>query len=107
MTHLSKRDKHKPIVTILMPCKNVYPRFLREALESVFNQTDPCWNLNVIIDDYLEEAETISILEELRRSTDERVSVVQNETSLLTGALNTGMKKTKIGYACILLSDDI
>jgi glycosyltransferase involved in cell wall biosynthesis len=90
-----------------MPCKNVCPRFFREALESVFSQTNPRWHLNVIIDDYAEEAEATGILEELGVSVDNRVSVVKNETRLLTGALNTGMKRVGDGYVCLLLSDDL
>ena len=99
-----------PLVTVLMPCKNSKASFFREALNSIFSQISPRWNLIVIIDDYnssSESTETSEILRELINSKDNRISVLKNESNLITGALNTGMRNVKTPYACSLLCDDL
>ena len=106
MTHLSKRDKHKSLVTILMPCKDSNGAFFKKALESVISQNTPAWNL-IVIDDHSEEIATINYLKKLSRSKDKRVSVIKNESKLITGALNTGMKFAETPYVCSLHCDDL
>ena len=95
-----------PLVTILMPCKNAKATFFREALNSVFSQSSPCWNL-VVIDDHSASVETVNFLRDLNKSNDDRISVIENKSNLITGALNTGMRYAKSPYVCSLHSDDL
>jgi glycosyltransferase involved in cell wall biosynthesis len=95
-----------PLVTVLMPCKDSKASFFREALNSVFSQTTPLWNL-IVIYDLSKNIETIGILREFSNSKDDRVLVLKNESDLITGALNTGMRHAKTPYVCSLLSDDL
>lgn len=99
-----------PVVTVLMPCKNAIASFSRDALNSVFSQISSHWNLIVIVDNYQsskESTETLFILRDLRKSKDNRISVIKNESNLITGALNTGMKHSKTPYVCSLFCDDM
>lgn len=95
-----------PLVTVLMPCKNPKASFFSIALNSVFSQISPYWNL-IVIDDHSDDAETIEVLRELSKSRDKRVSVLKNKSNLITGALNTGMRNSKTPYVCSLLCDDL
>src|SRR6201988_618895 len=99
-------NQRPPQVTVLMPCKNVKASFFREALNSVFSQSIPIWNL-IVIYDPSKNVETMRVLKELSNCDDNRVSVLKNESKLLTGALNTGMRHAKTPYVCSLLCDDL
>ena len=94
------------MVTVLMPCKDPKGAFFKKALESVIGQNTPTWNL-IIIADHSEEIATINNLKEHFISKDKRVSVIKNESRLITGALNTGMKYSKTPYVCSLHCDDL
>ena len=95
-----------PLVTVLMPCKDVKASFFRAALSSVFSQSDSLWNL-IVIYDVSDNLETTNILKELSNSKDKRVAILKNESRLLTGALNTGMRHAKTPFVCSLLCDDL
>lgn len=99
-------DQSLPLVTVLMPCKDVKASFFREALNSVFSQSERLWNL-IVVYDLSYNLETTEVLKELRNSKDDRVLVLKNESHLLTGALNTGMRYAKTPYVCSLLCDDL
>ena len=99
-------DQSFPLVTVLMPCKDVKASFFTEAINSVFSQSDPLWNL-VVVYDFSKNVEIMDILGELSNSKDSRISVLKNESNFLTGALNTGMRHTKTPYVCSLLCDDL
>jgi glycosyltransferase involved in cell wall biosynthesis len=95
-----------PLVTVLIPCKDPKVSFFREALNSVFSQTTPLWNL-ILIADHGSNTEIIEILRDLSNSKDSIVSVLKNESKLITGALNTGMKHATTPYVCFLHCDDL
>jgi len=97
---------HTILVTVLMPCKDPKGAFFKKTLESVFSQNTPVWNLIVIVD-HNEKIATINDLKELSISKDKRVSVIKNESKLITGALNTGMKYAKTPYVCSVHCDDL
>jgi glycosyltransferase involved in cell wall biosynthesis len=90
-----------------MPVRNAIPHYFRQAVESVFSQTTPHWNLIVVHDADESTAHTLSLLEELASRNDARVRIEQNDSKMLSGALNTGMKKATTPYVCTLLSDDL
>jgi len=93
-------------VTVLMPFKDTKVAFFREGLNSVFSQSSPLWNL-IVIYDLSENTGTLEVLKDLSNSDDDRISVHKNESNLLTGALNTGMRHAKTPYVCSLLCDDL
>lgn len=94
------------LLTILIPCKDPKPSFFKESLSSVFAQTNQDWKL-LVIDDHSKDKEVLDILEGLINSQDKRVSVVKNESNMVTGALNTGMKHCNTPYVCSLHCDDL
>ena len=101
-----KRNKDRYLVTILMPCKDSKISFLNKALDSVLNQSCSCWNL-VVIDDHSASVEIVDFFRDLNKSNDDRISVIENKSNLITGALNTGMRYAKSPYVCSLHSDDL
>jgi glycosyltransferase involved in cell wall biosynthesis len=100
-----KRDQAQ-YVTVLMPCRNAHPDFLREALTSVFAQTAVDWKL-LVIDDASDDAATLETLAALVATPDPRVRVVRSEGKSVTTALNTGMRHATTGYVCVLHCDDL
>ncbi len=98
------RKKKNPLVTILMPCKDPHPGFLKAAVRSVLDQTSSGWQLIII-----GEKNEILALQELMLSfkTHPRISIIINESRLLSGALNTGMRAASGDFICILLVDDM
>jgi len=102
----NEMNKDSALVTIMMPVKYGKASFFREALESVFSQTTPLWNL-IIIDDGCDNAEIIEILWELNSSEDERLTVMESDSQSITGALNTGMRHSKTPFVCSLFCDDV
>ena len=56
---------NETLVTVLMPCKNGAPGFLKEALESVFKQSIPTWKL-IVIDDHSDNKEILAALGHLK-----------------------------------------
>jgi len=93
-------------ITILIPCKDPEPSFFKESLNSVFNQTNPNWKL-VIIDDHSKEQDVLDILNGLINTDNNRISVIKNESNMVTGALNTGMRYCDTPYVCSLHCDDM
>lgn len=91
-------------ITILMPLKSYQPDFLREALESVLQQTSPRWELCVIV-----EQRDSSKFKKILAATldDDRVRLVVNRGRKLAGAFNTGMSASKTDFTAILLADDL
>ena len=94
------------LLTILIPCKDPLPSFFRESLNSVFSQTSDNWNL-IVIDDHSANENVVNILDELRDSQNRKVSVIKNESDMVTGALNTGMRCCDTPYVCSLHCDDM
>jgi glycosyltransferase involved in cell wall biosynthesis len=85
-----------------MPSKNVKTSFFKEALNSVYSQSTFLWNLIIIVDNFDEE-----FLRNFDSVDDRRVSLLKNESQLINGALNTGMKYATTPYVCSLHCDDL
>jgi hypothetical protein len=67
-----------PLVTVLVPCKDVKASFFRQALSSVFSQSDSLWNL-IVVYDLSDNIETMDIVIELKNSEDSRISVLKKQ----------------------------
>lgn len=91
-----------PKVTVLMPVYNG-EKYLREALESVLNQTFTDFEF-LIIDD----GSTDSSTEIIRSYSDPRIRLVQNERNLkLIATLNKGLDLARGEYIARMDCDDI
>jgi glycosyltransferase involved in cell wall biosynthesis len=92
-------------VTLLLPCWRPDWSFLREAVASVLGQTSPLWELLICC----EAGEDEAVRQQVTAWTgaDRRVAILVNERKLLSGALNTGMRRAATEFVAILLGDDL
>jgi glycosyltransferase involved in cell wall biosynthesis len=87
-----------------MPVRAYDPGYLRQAVDSLHEQTDPRWRLVIVA----EEEDRERIAGELAADlADERVELAANEGRKLSGALNTGMRRARAEFAAILFGDDL
>ena len=92
-------------ITALLPVKEYDPRFLREAIGSVFSQTSADWRLLVVLDPAAAELADRAILTDALK--DPRVGVTPNRGRKLAGSFNTGMRVSQTEFVAILLGDDL
>jgi O-antigen biosynthesis protein len=93
----------QPSVTALLPVAHFVPRYLREALDSVRDQTSPRWRL-LVIHGSAPDPRLREVLDEYLE--DPRIGAVASNGRGLAGALNTGMREATTDYCAILLGDD-
>lgn len=92
----------EPLVTVLMPVYNG-AKFLREAIESILNQTFTNFELLIINDGSNDSSEEIILSYE-----DSRIVYVKNEHNLkLIATLNKGLELAKGKYIARMDADDI
>ena len=89
-------------VTVLMSVYNTEESFLREAIESILNQTFKDFEFLIINDGSTNNAETV-----IRSYNDSRINYVLNEQNLgLIASLNKGLALAKGEYIARFDSDD-
>jgi hypothetical protein len=87
-----------------MPVKHFHERFLLEAVDSIFAQTDPAWRLLVVG----ERSRMAAIRRVLAAPlTDPRVELIPTCGRKLAGKFNTGMRHAGTPFVSILLGDDL
>ena len=91
-------------ITALMPLKHYHPPYLDAAIDSLFGQTSPEWELLVIVEPEDRKDLEVRLAAALR---DPRVRVVANDGGKYPGAFNTGMRRAVTGFVAILLGDDL
>jgi len=89
---------------VLLPVKHFQERFLAEAVDSIFDQTDPVWRLLIIAEP--------SVLPTLRGAlaeplADPRVEMIPTRGRKLAGKFNTAMRHADTPFVAILLGDDL
>lgn len=88
-----------PLVSVIMVVKNG-ERFIREALESIYNQVYP--HFEVIVVDGHSTDQTLSIVHEFNP-----VSIIEQKGGGISDAYNTGIKAANADILAFLSSDDI
>ena len=79
-------------------------KFLREAIESILNQTYKDFEFLIVYDESTDG--TLSIIQEFQKQ-DERVVLVYGDGERIIGALNKGIEKSKGKYIARMDADDI
>lgn len=92
------------ILTVLLPLKHYHPRYLQEAVGSIFAQTSPDWRLLVVVEPE-DQGRLGSVLSHALQ--DPRVRLIPSEGHKLAGAFNTGMRAADTEFVAILLGDDL
>lgn len=94
----------KPLVTVYIPCRN-YGRYLRQSVESVFNQLYTHWE--VIIVDEASDDDSVEVAQELCRRYPEKTRLVLNQKPTgLQKLANTVLGLAKGKYMVRLDADD-
>lgn len=95
---LESMDK---LVSVIMPCYND-GKYIREAIQSVKEQTYFYWEL-IVVDDGSSDQETVEIIDSL---SDENITVLRSQHLGPSGARNYGIQYAKGKYILPLDSDD-
>jgi glycosyltransferase involved in cell wall biosynthesis len=95
-----------PLISIVMPCYNTNPVWLRDAIESVRRQIYPHWEL-CIADDASPSVETREVLTEYTTS-DSRVKVVfRPQNGHIVEASNSALKLVSGKWIALMDHDDL
>ena len=87
-----------------MPLKYYKEDFLRDSLQSMFNQSSSHWRLLIVV----EKADYDHFSELLKRELeDERVEMIIMEGQPFSGSINTGMRCAKTKFLALLFADDL
>ena len=92
-----------PGISVIMPVYNG-EKFLREAIESILNQTYKDFEFLIVYDESTDE--TLSIIQGFQEQ-DERVVLINGDKEGISGALNKGIEKARGKYIARLDADDI
>ena len=91
------------MISVVLPVYNTKEEYLREALESILNQTYQNFELLIIND-----ASNKEVVEVLKSYTDSRIQIFTNPINLgITKSLNIGLKNAKGKYIARMDADDI
>ena len=91
-----------PQTSIILPCYNV-ENYLPRAIESVLNQTNPNFELLVVIDGSPDNSKAIAETYALK---DNRIHVFEKENGGLSDARNFGLERAKGEFIYFMDSDD-
>ena len=92
-----------PMISLVMPVYNG-EKFLKEAMESILNQTYKDFEFLIVYDESTDG--TLSIIQKFQEQ-DTRVVLINGDKEGISGALNKGIKKSRGKYIARLDADDI
>jgi glycosyltransferase involved in cell wall biosynthesis len=92
-----------PMISVVMPVYNG-EKFLKEAIESILNQTYKDFEFLIVYDESTDG--TLSIIQEFQEQ-DARLVLINGDKEGISGALNKGIKKSRGKYIARLDADDI
>ena len=96
----------EPLISIIMPIYNSQT-YLREALESLSNQTVQCFEL-IAIDDASQDGSAELVTEFSVQHPDIPVRLIQNQKNVGNcSARNIGLRQARREYICMMDSDDL
>lgn len=90
-----------PLVSIIMPAFNS-SLYIREAIESVLNQTYENWELLIVNDGSTDNTENV-----IAKFKDKRITYTFQQNAGVSAARNTALKQMKGDLFCFLDADDI
>ena len=93
----------KPEISVVMPVYNG-EMFLKEAMESILNQTYKDFEFLIVYDESTDG--TLSIIKDFQEQ-DTRVVLINGNKEGISGALNKGIKEAKGKYIARMDADDI
>ena len=92
-----------PEVSVLLPVYNTPEDFLRQAVESILNQTFQDFELLIVND-----ASTTDVEKVIRSYSDSRIKYFKNKTNLgISGTRNILLDKAQGKYLAVMDHDDI
>lgn len=95
-----------PLISLIVPCYNSRPEWLRELLESLLGQTYPRWEC-LLVDDASPQTEHLSVIRE-HCAQDPRFRLQALETNQGVGAAcRAGVEAAQGAYVAILDHDDL
>ena len=92
-----------PMISVVMPVYNG-EKFLKEAIESILNQTYKDFEFLIVYDESTDG--TLSIIQEFQEQ-DARVVLINGDKEGISGALNKGIIEAKGKYIARMDADDI
>jgi GT2 family glycosyltransferase len=97
---------HKPLISIVMPCYETPPEYLRAALTSIQNQLYPNWEL-CLVDDASPSDCVLPTLEPFKAS-DSRIRVMRREENgHIAAASNTALGMARGEWVILMDHDDL
>lgn len=96
---------YQPLISIIMPVYNVRADFLKEAMESIIEQTYANWEF-IICDDGSDKEETLNMLKQYE-STDSRIKITYlGENRGIAHASNEAIDRASGEFCAFLDNDD-
>ena len=89
------------LVTVLMPVYNGV-EYIREAIDSILDQTFKHFELVIVNDGSTDETESI-----IKSYTDTRIKLINQQNGGVSAALNTGLKHARAKYIVRFDADDV
>ena len=78
-------------ISAVIPVYNTNPKFLRECINSVLNQTHPVDEI-IIIDDGSDRPETLDELYHTKLHLHPLIRIISQKNKKISGALNNGIR---------------